>query len=374
MRGFVSFAQPARYGYYGYCWVLGYDFFFRQSWPTHIVMSRFLIRLLSVLLLASIVAASVLVAYAWHGMALSEQRATLDFAIDKGASLRAASRHMQEAGLPVQPEMFVLLARLMGQANRIKAGSYQVHAGITPLELLDKLTRGDVTQGAIQFVEGINFHHMRMLLDAHPDLRHDSQALSEADILARIGAAETHAEGLFFPDTYLFDKHSSDLDVLRRAYQAQQGHVAELWQQRGARLPLKSAYEALILASIVEKETGQAADRPLIAAVFINRLRRGMLLQTDPTVIYGLGTDFDGNLRKRDLTADTPHNTYTRRGLPPTPIAMPGLDSLKAALHPAQADYLYFVARGDGSSEFSHNLEQHNRAVQRYQRGQARGN
>lgn len=336
-------------------------------------MIRFLVRLLLVLLIALLAGAAVLTGYAWHGMRLAE-RETLDFAIVKGDSLRAATLRMQNAGLPVQREPFILLARLMGQANKIKAGSYEVHDGITPLQLLGKLTRGDVSQGDIQFVEGISFRQMRLQLDAHPDLQHDSQPLAEAEILRHIGATERQAEGLFFPDTYLFDKGSSDLEVLRRAYQAQQRHLAELWQQRAASLPLKSAYEALILASIVEKETGQAADRPMIAAVFINRLRRGMLLQTDPTVIYGLGERFDGNLRKRDLTTDTPHNTYTRRGLPPTPIAMPGLDSLKATLQPAKVDYLYFVARGDGSSEFSHDLNQHNRAVNRYQRSHQRGN
>jgi UPF0755 protein len=192
--------------------------------------------------------------------------------------------------------------------------------------------------------------------------------MTDADILQRLGAAEPHPEGLFFPDTYLFAKRSNDLDVLRRAYLAMQRRLASEWKNRDGSVPYKMPYEALIMASIVEKETGQAVDRGRIASVFVNRLKRGMLLQTDPTVIYGMGAMFDGNLRKRDLTADTPYNTYTRPGLPPTPIALPGMASLQAALHPPAGDFLYFVARGDGTSAFSRNLEEHNRAVSKYQK------
>jgi UPF0755 protein len=190
--------------------------------------------------------------------------------------------------------------------------------------------------------------------------------MTAAEILERIGAAARHPEGMFFPDTYLFARNTSDLDVLRRAYRNQQKMLLREWERRAEGLPYKDPYQALIMASIVEKETGQAADRPMVASVFINRLRAGMLLQTDPTVIYGLGAAFDGNLRKRDLQADTPYNTYTRPGLPPTPIAMPGVPALRAALNPPASNYLYFVARGDGSSAFSRNLDEHNRAVARY--------
>jgi UPF0755 protein len=210
---------------------------------------------------------------------------------------------------------------------------------------------------------------MRDRLDAHPDVRHDSKALTEAEILQRIGASETLAEGLLFPDTYLFSKRSSDIDVMARAYRAMQRHLAREWATRASGLPYRDPYQALIMASIVEKETGRDQDRPLVAAVFVNRLRQGMLLQTDPTVIYGVGEAFDGNLRKRDLLTDTPYNTYTRTGLPPTPIAMSGLASLQAALHPADSQAVYFVARGDGSSQFSRTLDEHNQAVNRYQRG-----
>jgi UPF0755 protein len=205
-------------------------------------------------------------------------------------------------------------------------------------------------------------------LNAEPTLRHDTLALSDAEILKRIGATEREAEGLFFPDTYNFSSGSSDLAVLKRAYQLMQRKLQESWKGRAANLPFETPYQALILASIVEKETGKASERGMIAAVFVNRLRKKMLLQTDPTVIYGLGDKFDGNLRKHDLLTDTPYNTYTREGLTPTPIALPGLAALQAALHPAQSNALYFVARGDGSSYFSSTLTEHINAVNRYQK------
>jgi UPF0755 protein len=210
---------------------------------------------------------------------------------------------------------------------------------------------------------------MRTAVEAHPFLEQDATGLSDAEILQRIGAAETHPEGLFFPDTYLFDKHSSALALYRRAYQAMQQRLQREWETRQAGLPLASPYEALILASIVEKETGRPEDRGLVASVFVNRLRIGMRLQTDPTVIYGYGEAFEGRLRRRHLDTDHPWNTYTRAGLPPTPIALPGMDSLRAALQPPASEYFYFVSRGDGSSQFSRNLAEHNRAVNRYQRG-----
>jgi UPF0755 protein len=292
----------------------------------------------------------------------------IEFSIESGMTLKIASQQMSRAGLGFAPWEFTTLGRLLGRAADIKAGSYEVEQGVTPLELLDKLTRGDVTQSEVVLVEGRTFRQFRAALDANPDLRHDTAGLSDADILARIGATETHPEGLFFPDTYLFAKQSSDLRVLRRAYLAMQTRLAAEWTTRDASLPYASPYEALIMASIVEKETGQPADRPKVASVFVNRLKKGMLLQTDPTVIYGMGERFDGNIRRNDLTTDTPYNTYTRGGLPPTPIAMPGLASLRAALHPPASDLHYFVSRGNGSSEFSRNLEEHNRAVSKYQK------
>ena len=291
-----------------------------------------------------------------------------DFSIRPGSSLTSATRQMVEAGVELSAWQFNLLGRLLGKAGAIKAGSYEVGRGITPLALLDKLTAGEVTQAELVFIEGWTFRQMRAALDADTDVRHDSAALSDAEIMVRLGAAGRSPEGLFFPDTYLFGTGASDLDILRRAYKAMDRQLQAAWQQRAPDLPYRNPYEALIMASVIEKETGQETDRALIGGVFVNRLRIGMALQTDPTVIYGLGEKFDGNLRKKDLRADTPHNTYTRTGLPPTPIAMPGQASLAAALKPAKTSALYFVARGDGSSEFSRTLAEHERAVTRYQR------
>ncbi|MBI3525878.1 MAG: endolytic transglycosylase MltG [Betaproteobacteria bacterium] len=307
---------------------------------------------------------------AWFAVTpLSLHGATsLDFSVSPGLSLRAASQQMTSAGLDFAPWQFTLLARLLGKSAEIKAGSYEVGQGVTPLLLLEKLTRGDVTQAEIVFVEGKTFSQLRTALNAQPDVRHDTLNLSNQEILSRLGANEKHPEGLFFPDTYLFAKNSSDLEILKRAYRAMQKQLNLEWARRDPDVPLTTPYEALILASIIEKETGRAADRSAISAVFTNRLRLGMPLQTDPTVIYGVGEKFDGNLRKRDLRTDTHYNTYTRNGLPPTPIAMPGLASIQAALHPPKTDKLYFVARGDGTSEFSSTLDEHNRAVAKYQR------
>jgi UPF0755 protein len=219
------------------------------------------------------------------------------------------------------------------------------------------------------FVEGTTFRQWLAQLAGERQVKHTLAGKSEADIRALLGIGSEAVEGWLFPSTYRFAPGSADLDILKRAHAAMKKRVADAWESRDPNVPLKSAYEALILASIVEKETGQASERPLIASVFANRLKRGMRLQTDPTVIYGMGERFDGNIRKKDLTADTPWNTYTRDGLPPTPIAMPGAASLKAATHPAESTYLYFVSRGDGSHEFTRSLEEHNRAVAKYQLG-----
>ena len=293
----------------------------------------------------------------------------VDFHIAPGSSLRMAAKEISNSGVIVDPLQLIVLAKVMRVESVIKAGSYEINRGITLLELLNKLTRGDVTQTEIAFIEGWTFRQWRERLDAHPDVRHDTKGMSDQEVMRLIGASETFSEGLFFPDTYLFAKQSRDIDVLSRAYRTMRRHLAREWESRAAGLPYTDISQALIMASIVEKETGQDQDRPMVAAVFVNRLRLGMLLQTDPTVIYGIGDHFDGNLRKRDLLADTPYNTYTRTGLPPTPIAMPGLASLQAALHPAQSQAIYFVARGDGSSQFSRTLDEHNQAVNRYQRG-----
>lgn len=326
------------------------------------------------LILLAVLAATMLGGgFAWNVFSPIRLESTpVEFNIVPGSGLRSVARQISEAGAPVHPWVFIALGKLLRVEASVKAGSYEIGSGMTPLLLMEKLTRGDVTQTDIAFIEGWTFRQMRERLDAHPEIRHDSRGLSEAEILQKIGAAENRAEGLFFPDTYLLAKRSSDLEVLARAYRAMQRHLAREWAGKAAGLPYREPYQALVMASIVEKETGREADRPLVAAVFTNRLRQGMLLQTDPTVIYGVGEKFDGNLRKRDLLADTPYNTYLRSGLPPTPIAMPGLASLQATLHPVDSQALYFVARGDGSSQFSRTLDEHNQAVNRYQRGAKR--
>ena len=289
--------------------------------------------------------------------------------IPRGAGLRTAIEQIEKGGISVRRHQFELLARALGRERAIKAGNYQLLQPHSPLELLNKLTRGDVTQAEVRLIEGWTFSQFRAALDASPDLRHDSAGLDDTEVLGRLQAAEPHPEGLFFPDTYLFAKGSSDLAVLRRAYRAMQRHLADEWKARDANAPYQSPYEALVMASIIEKETGRAGERDLIGGGLINRLRIGMRLQADPTVIYGLGASFDGNLKRDHLADDGPYNTYTRAGLPPTPIAMPGLASLRSAMRPARTDALYYVSRGDGSSQFSRTVEEHNRAVSRFQRG-----
>jgi len=289
------------------------------------------------------------------------------FTIAPGASLKKLAVKLEDAGVLQDEFRFRILGRLMGYAGRIQAGTYSLDKPLTPMDLLGKIVRGEVIQGAVLFVEGWNIREVRQELARNAQLEHRLVDMTDADLLAAIGAEEGHPEGLFFPDTYYFSPHSPDIEVLRRAYQLQRQKLLAAWETRAPGLPYKSPYEALIMASIIEKETGAPEERPQIAAVFVNRLNKGMRLQTDPTVIYGLGAKFDGNLRKADLQRDTPYNTYTRAGLPPTPIAMPGAGSLQATVQPAQSEYLYFVGKGDGTHHFSTSLEEHNRAVAKYQ-------
>ncbi len=327
---------------------------------------RFLRALLGTAAAAAVIFAS---AFAWYATAeISTAPLPLQFNIKPGSTLRAAALEMERAGALRRPALFVLLGRLLGEARNIKAGNYELSEPVTPYRLLQKIVQGDVTQATVRFVEGWTFRQLRKTLDEHPQVAHASRGLTDEEILQRLGIKESSPEGLFFPDTYHFAGSSSDLRILSRAYRLMQSHLDARWTARPPDSPLAAPYEALILASIVEKETGREEERPLVAAVLVNRLRKGMLLQADPTVIYGLGESFDGNLRKGDLLADTPYNTYTRAGLPPTPIAMPGLASLKAALNPPASDALYFVSRGDGTSQFSSTLGEHERAVTKYQR------
>ena len=289
------------------------------------------------------------------------------FNVDPGRSLRSVSEQFAKSGLISDRWSFFVFARAMGASGQIKAGSYEVGPKIAPYQLLDKIVRGEFAQAEIRFIEGWTFTQLRSVLDANPALRHDSTGLTDVQILQRLGIDKASPEGLFFPDTYFFAVASSDLALLKQAYARMQSKLLTLWEQRVAGLPLATPYHALIFASIVEKETGRNDEREMVAAVFINRLKRGIRLQTDPTVIYGLGPTFDGNLRRRDLQTDSSYNTYTRVGLPPTPIAMPGEAAIRASLNPAQSQALYFVARGDGSHQFSSTLAEHNRAVNKYQ-------
>ena len=294
----------------------------------------------------------------------------VDLEIEPGTPAQRVADVVAASGVDVEPALLYAWFRLSGQARQIKAGSYEVTPGTTPRSLLSMLVRGEESLKSVTLVEGWNFRQVRAALQKAEALKPDSQGLSGEAIMAQLGKPGVHPEGRFFPDTYTYAKGSSDLSVLKRAARAMDKRLEAAWAMRSPDTPLKTADEALVLASIVEKETGKPSDRPEIGGVFTNRLRSGMLLQTDPTVIYGLGEQFDGNLRRRDLLADTPYNTYTRAGLPPTPIAMPGKASLLAAVQPAQTKALYFVARGDGSSQFSSTLDEHNRAVNKYQRGQ----
>ncbi len=325
-------------------------------------------RLLTLVLLAVLGFAGWLV---WYVTSSTDRAAyPLEFSLAAGSSLKSTAAQLHDLGVIEFPFAFTLLGRMTGNAGRIKAGAYLLSKPVSPWELLRQLTLGETLLGKITLVEGWTFRQIRAALDAHPRLRHDTSGMSDAEILAAVGSSATHPEGLFFPDTYYFDSASSDILLLHRAYATMDKVLAQAWQERAADLPYANPYQALTMASIVEKETGAAEERPLIASVFVNRLRIGMRLQTDPTVVYGLGERYDGNLRKNDLLTDTPYNTYTRAGLPPTPIAMPGREALRATLNPAQSRAMYFVAKGNGQHQFSATLDEHNRAVARYQRRQ----
>ncbi|RZL64522.1 MAG: endolytic transglycosylase MltG [Variovorax sp.] len=305
----------------------------------------------------------------WVNQPLKLPAPTVDLSVEPGTTPRGIAQSVADAGVQVQPQMLYAWFRFSGQDRQMRAGSYELEAGITPRSLLDVLVRGEEATRSIVLVEGWNFRQVRAALAKAEQLKPETVGLTDEALMAQLGKPGLHPEGRFFPDTYTYSKGSTDVGVLRRAMRAMDKRLEAAWSARASDLPLKTADEALILASIVEKETGKSKDRAEIAGVFANRLRIGMPLQTDPTVIYGMGTRFDGNLRRRDLQTDTPWNTYTRGGLPPTPIAMPGKAALLAAVQPAATKSLYFVSRGDGTSQFSTSLDDHNRAVNRYQRG-----
>ena len=293
---------------------------------------------------------------------------TVDLSIAPQTPVRGIAQAAVEAGIEVQPELLYVLFRLSGQSRKLRAGSYEITQGNTALDVLRKLTRGEESLKAITLIDGWTFRQFRAALDKAEGLKHDTRQLSDSELMEKLGLPDVAPEGRFFPDTYTYGKGTSELHVMQRAANAMVKQLAAAWGLRAGGLQVKTQEQALILASIIEKETGRESDRTTISRVFHNRLAIDMPLQTDPTVIYGLGESFDGNLRRTDLRTDHPWNTYTRKGLPITPIAMPGRNALLAAVQPANSRALYFVARGDGTSEFSVTLEAHNAAVNRYQR------
>ena len=290
-----------------------------------------------------------------------------EITIQPKSGLRSIANQLVKQGVLNEPWRFIIIARLLNKQSYLQAGSYTLNKNVSPYQLLLSLNHGKTTQGSITFIEGRTFAQMQEKIIKNDAIKQTLTGLSESEMLKLMGSDYSVAEGLFFPDTFYFDRNTTDTVILKRSYDSMQSKLAKAWQGRDANLPYKNSYQALIMASIIEKETGKAAERPMIAGVFINRLRMGMRLQTDPTVIYGMGVHYDGNIRKKDLMADTPYNTYTRDGLPPTPIAMPGMAAIDAALHPAATKALYFVGKGDGSHLFSNNLAEHNLAVVRYQ-------
>jgi UPF0755 protein len=319
-------------------------------------------------LLAGVILLGGACGYWWTHQTLRLNSALVELSIEPGASPREVAASVARAGVAVQPQLLYWWFRLSGKARLIRAGSYEFSGVVSPQSLLQKLVQGDEASRSVTLVEGWNFRQVRAALKAAENLRSETADLSDSQLMEALGRPGAAPEGRFFPDTYTYSKGSSDTAVLKRALTAMDARLAEAWAQRNPKVPLQSADEALILASIIEKETGRTSDQPQISAVFNNRLLIGMRLQTDPTVIYGLGDRFDGNLRKVDLLTDTPFNTYTRNGLPPTPIALAGRQALRAAVRPAASKALYFVARGDGSSVFSETLDAHNRAVNQFQR------
>ncbi len=328
-------------------------------------MMRFIRLTVTASVMGAIVLGACLLQYAKTSLNLTPQ--AQEITIQPKSGLRSIANQLVDQQVLSNPWPFIVLAKVLQKEQNLKAGDYTLNKNITPYQLLLSLNHGKATQGSITFIEGKTFKQMREKIAKNDAIKNTTLELSDAKIMAMIGKGEPHAEGLFFPDTFYFDRGTQDVVLLKRAYDSMQAKLNQAWENRDPNLPYKNSYEALIMASIVEKETGKASERPMIAGVFLNRLRIGMRLQTDPTVIYGMGEDYDGNIRRKDLLADTVYNTYTRSGLPPTPIAMPGLASIEAALHPEKTKALYFVGKGDGSHVFSNSLIEHNRAVTKYQ-------
>lgn len=309
-----------------------------------------------------------LIAYAWYWaqqpVTMAQDR--VQYVVPAGSGVRAVAKALNDAGIEVHEDALVGLARYTGMDKGLKAGAYEAQRGDSPRRLLERMARGEMVQARLTLVEGWTYQRIRQALRDSDAVKQTLEGVSDVELLKRLDADFASPEGLFMPDTYVFVPGTTDFEILQLSYQAMQAFLSKAWEARNPEVPLANPYEALILASIVEKETGKTDERARVAGVFTNRLERGMLLQTDPTVIYGMGEKYEGRIRKRDLQTDTPWNTYTRGGLPPTPIASPGKAAIQAALHPESHSYFYFVSRGDGTSAFSANLREHNRAVAKY--------
>ena len=328
-----------------------------------------MIRLIKSGILIGVLAAIALSAWLYHyaKTPLNLTPEAQEIIIQPKSGLKSIANQLVEQNVLSNALPFVLLGRLLGKEPSLQSGSYTLNKNINPYQLLLSLNHGKTTQGSITLIEGKTFKMMREKLAKNDAVKSTIKDLSDAEVMRLVGDGETHAEGLFFPDTYYFDRNTADIVILKRSYDGMKTKLAAAWASRASGLPYTDSYQALIMASIIEKETGKASERPMIAGVFLNRLRIGMRLQTDPSVIYGMGDNYDGNIRKKDLERDTPYNTYTRDGLPPTPIAMPGLASIEAALHPEVTKALYFVGKGDGTHAFSNSLVEHNMNVVKYQ-------
>ncbi|GJL80987.1 MAG: hypothetical protein DHS20C01_06210 [marine bacterium B5-7] len=322
---------------------------------------------LAIILFAVVIGFTALGIYMRHTLSAPLHPGSSIYTIERGQTLKSFARELRRAGVIQEAYSLQAYARYKDVATRIKAGQYRFDDGISQIDLLDKIVSGDVVTYHVQFIEGQTFRQLRDVLTDVKNLEQLATGMTNDEVMTLLGFADQHPEGRFFPDTYRFIAGDSDVDILTRAHRKMAQVVDDEWQARAQGLPLQNSYQALILASIIEKETGLASERSTIAGVFINRLKKNMRLQTDPTVIYGIGDAFDGNLTRRHLKTDTPYNTYTRRGLPPTPIAMPGRESIHAALHPESTTALYFVSRGDGSHQFSSTHAEHIRAVRKYQ-------
>jgi UPF0755 protein len=331
--------------------------------------SKLLRKLFTWLLLFTVIVVSALVVqfFRFQYQTVSIPDSEKIFTIQPGSNIKSIAQQLSLEKIIDDPWLFILLAKVKGVEKRVRAGEYQLQQSQSPSDLLELFTKGQSIQYSFTIIEGWTFRQMMQELQHHTIIKNTLSGKSDAEIMAELGYHGQHPEGLFFPDTYSFPKGTTDIEFLQRAYQLMQSHLKREWENRSPDLPISTSYEALILASIIEKETGAAYERPLIASVFTQRLRKNMRLQTDPTVIYGLGETFDGDIRFRDLKKDTPYNTYLHKGLTPTPIALPGLDSIRAALHPADSKALFFVSRGDGTHYFSNTLEEHNKAVSKYQ-------